>query len=91
MSKIPITCEGCGAVMRGSVCEYCGRDYGLNEKETHYYDCGFVISVSPKQNPFKAHLVKERERLIEEAKKCDDISRLRSICRALNGIEDVLK
>lgn len=33
---IPVTCEGCGAPMHGSVCEYCGRDYGVNEKSTSF-------------------------------------------------------
>ena len=56
MSEIPITCDGCGAVMHGSVCEYCGRNYGLNDVTgvvthyydivTHYYDNRVMISIS---------------------------------------------
>ena len=32
MNKIPVTCLGCGAPLHGPVCEFCGREYDLNEK-----------------------------------------------------------
>ena len=32
MSNIPVTCLGCGAPLHGPVCEFCGREYDLNEK-----------------------------------------------------------
>lgn len=32
--KMPCSCANCGAVLRGSLCEYCGTDYGIDgEKE----------------------------------------------------------
>ena len=32
MKKIPVICTGCGAPLHGPVCEFCGREYNLNEK-----------------------------------------------------------
>ena len=31
MSKIPQICLGCGAALHGPICEFCGREYDLND------------------------------------------------------------
>ena len=32
MNKLPVICIGCGAPLHGPVCEFCDREYDLDEK-----------------------------------------------------------
>ena len=53
MKRIPQICLGCGAPLHGPVCEFCGREYDLDEKYKIegdlFYDKTFEVTFMGKK------------------------------------------